>query len=95
MKMLCLILATFTLVACQGDAQTRATSSLAIACESVASILDQLTPRRVAGQLSADAVSKVNSTKAVTDKACLPNSPFDPAKATAIVENAITILKGI
>lgn len=83
------------LSACAGDVQTRATSSLGIACDSVASVLDQLAPRRAAGQLSTDAVIKISNTKAVTDKVCLPNSPFDPATAASIVQNAITILKGI
>lgn len=83
------------LAACAGDVQTRATSSLAIACDSVASVLDQLAPRRVSGALSADTVIKISNTKAVTDKVCLPDSPFDPATAASIVQNAITILKGI
>lgn len=89
------VLAGALLTACAGDTQTRATSSLAIACDSVASVLDQLAPRRAAGALSTDAVTKINNTKAVTDKVCLPNSPFDPATAMSIVQNAITILKGI
>ncbi len=83
------------LSACAGDAQTRATSALAIGCDTVASTLDQLAPRRARGDLSPQAIFTVNTTKGVTDKVCLPDSPFDPATAASIVQNAITILKGI
>lgn len=90
-----LIVGALMLAACAGDKQTKATNSLAIGCDTVATILDQLAPRRASGSLSLSAVSKVNSIKAVTDKFCLPDSPFDPAVAMAAVDNAIQLLKGI
>lgn len=87
------IAAGLLLAACAGDNQTKATNSLAIACETMATTLEQLAPRR--SVLSADAVSKINTAKGVTDNVCLPGSPFDPAVAVSVVQNAIAILKGI
>lgn len=95
MKLILTLCLCAGLIGCAGDKQTQAVSALAIACESVAATLDQLAPRRASGALSTDAVNKANSAKIVTDKACMPDSPFDPASAVAIVQNAITILKGI
>lgn len=83
------------LASCAGDAQTRATSSLAVGCETGATLLGQLAARRTKGELAPDLIKKVNSAKGVLDHVCMPDSPFDPASVTAAVQNAIAILKGI
>jgi len=92
-KIIACICWALLLSACAGDAQTKATSSLAIACETMASTLDQLTPRKAG--MAQGTIGIVNRAKSATDPLCLPNSPFDPATATATVQNAINIIKGL
>lgn len=83
------------IAACTGDAQTRATASLAVGCETGATLLGQLAARRAKGELAPDLIRKVNSAKGVLDNVCMPDSPFDPASVTATVQNALTILRSI
>ncbi len=81
------------LTACSSDPATQATSALAVGCETMATTLEQLAPRRAT--MSAATITKIETAKGVTDKVCLPGSPFDPAVAASIVQNAITIVKGL
>lgn len=85
------IFIVLSLVGCAGDAQTRATASLAIACDSYATALEQLTLRKAS--LGASTIASVDQTNKVVSPVCSPGSPFDPAVAVGIVQNALAIIK--
>lgn len=91
MKKFAAILLVLALGACAGDAQTKATASLAIACDSYATALNQLTPRKAS--MSAANVARVDAANKVVAPICLPNSPFDPAVAVSMVQNGIAIIQ--
>jgi hypothetical protein len=95
MKRLLLVCLVCFVGACAGSNQTRATNSLAIACDAYSTVLDQLTPLRAAGKLSASLVSKVNAVNEKVKPVCGTDSVVDPASAVTMVENAITLLKSV
>lgn len=94
MKALALI-AALALGACAGNLQTRGTVSLAIACDTYATVLDQITPHRAAGKLSAATVKRVSDANARVAPACDKGSIIEPAEAIATVERAIALLKAV
>jgi hypothetical protein len=75
---------------CAGTPQTRATSGLAIACDTYASILDQITPRKAS--LSVDMVKRIDAANRIVAPACKSDSVIDPAQAVTIVQNGIGLL---
>lgn len=83
------------LAACAGTTETRSTTTLAIACDTYATALGQLTPLRAAGKLSDEQVSRVDATNAVVDRACSSGSDLDPAAAVGRVRDGISILESI
>lgn len=89
------IVAALALSACAGNLQTRSTVSLAIACDTYASVLDQLTPMRREGKLSPEVVKRVSDANARVAPACDKGSVLDPAYAIDIVERAIALLKTV
>ena len=94
MKTLAVILA-LTLAACAGDLATRSTVGLAIACDTYATVLDQLTPMRKAGQLTATAIRRVDSTNAALKPVCGKNALINPAEGIAVVTQAIGLIRSI
>lgn len=90
-----IIVAALALSACAGNLQTRSTAALAIACDTYASVLDQLTPHRAAGKLSPETVKRVSAANVSVAPACAKGSVIDPAEAIAIVERAIALLKTV
>lgn len=81
--------------ACAGDAQTRATTALAISCNSYATLLDQITPLRAQGKISAANVARVDASNNLTKIACAKGSTLDPAAAVESVERGIVLLTAI
>lgn len=94
MKIVIVFLA-LTLTACAGDIATRSTVALALACDSYATVLDELTPMRKAGKLSAAAIGRVDKANAALKPVCSKNAIVDPAEGVAIVTQAIGLLKSI
>ena len=91
-----LFLTAFILGACSGTAEVRATNSLAIACDSFATALDQVTPLRRAGKLSAENVKRVDSAIAVVTPVCSKdNSVVDPATAIGVVRSGIDLVNQV
>lgn len=78
---------------CAGTDQTKAVTSLAIACDSYATMLDQLTPQKP--KMSKENVARVNAVNEVVTPACKKDSPFDPAAVVSTVENGLKILSAI
>lgn len=85
------IFLVLALVACAGDAKTRATSSLAVACESYAATLTELAARKAT--LTVSQVGTVDRVRAVVNPICLPDSQVDPAAAVGFVQSSLTLLK--
>jgi hypothetical protein len=90
-----LFIVALALGACSGNLQTRSTVSLAIACDTYATALDQLTPHRAAGKLSASLVSRVDAANRVVSPACAKGSIINPAEAIDTVERGIALLKAV
>lgn len=86
---------TLFLGACAGTAEVRSVASLAIACDSYATVLDQLAPLRAQGKLSEADVSKVDAANALAAPACAPESTLDPAEAVALVKGVNAQLQAI
>jgi uncharacterized lipoprotein YajG len=95
MKRILILAAVLFVAACAGDTGTRATASLAIACDTYATVLDQLTPHRRAGKLSAATVARVNAANDLVTPACADGSAIDPAYAVETVNSAIGLLRAV
>lgn len=89
------VILLFALGACAGTPETRTTTTLAIACDTYATALNQLTPLRAAGKLSAEQVARVDATNAAVDLTCASGSDLDPAAAVGRVRNGIAILESL
>ncbi len=81
------------LAGCAGGKEARATSALAIACDSFATVLDQLTPLREAGEISVKNIERVDATLRVVSPVCATGSSVDPAKVIGIVDRGVDMLK--
>lgn len=92
MKRLLLILPVLGLAACAGTPQVRATNALSIACDAYATALDQLTPLRRDGKLSATVVGRVDAATKLVKPVCSSGSIVDPATAVTIVQSGIALL---
>ncbi|MDW3204553.1 MAG: hypothetical protein R8L07_03340 [Alphaproteobacteria bacterium] len=90
-----IFLTLWALAGCAGDAGTRAVTSLAIACDSYATVLQQLTFLRSEGALDAAAIAAVDRANAIADPLCLPGSPVDPGSAADQVRGVVETLKGL
>lgn len=90
-----IFLTLWALAGCAGDAGTRAVTSLAIACDSYATVLQQLTVLRGEGALDAAAIAAVDRANAIADPLCLPGSPIDPGSAADQVRDIVETLKGL
>jgi hypothetical protein len=87
------IIAFIFLIGCEGSAETRATNTLAIACDTYGEVLGQLVG--IKGSLTASQIETVDSTNQRVDVACSSDSAVDPAAAIGIVRSGVTILKGM
>lgn len=94
-KLLIVGLMAVALSACAGTASTRATNGLAIACDTYSAALDQLTPLKAAGKLSASNIAKVDTANSYVKPLCGSGSIVDPASAVSIVQNAIQLVTTI
>lgn len=94
-KLIPVALLVLVVSACAGTPETRATNGLAIACDTYATVLDELTPYREAGELSPANINRVDSANAMVDPVCLPGSIVDPNSAIALVRNGINLLTAI
>jgi hypothetical protein len=81
--------------ACAGTAETRATNALAIACDSFATGLDQITPIRKAGKVSPDNVNRVDAAIRLVTPVCSSNAVVDPDTAIGVVREGIDLLKNV
>lgn len=84
--------AALALAACAGDPQTRATAGLAVACDTYAAALEQLTPLRAAGKLSAETVARVDAANRQVRPLCGGGSAVEPAVAVDTVQAAIALI---
>lgn len=80
------------LTACAGSLETRSTNTLAIACDSYATALDQLTPLRADGKLTAVQIARVDAANAIVDPACSSGSVLDPGASIAAVRQGVELL---
>lgn len=87
-----LAFAPLALAACVGTPEVRATNALAIACDTYATALEQITPLRAAGSLSASQVARVSATNLLVDPACSTGSLLNPASAIQTVRAGIGLL---
>lgn len=92
---LALTLVLPALVACAGSVQTKATTSVAIACDTYGALLDQAAGLRKAGKLSAGQIETIDRLNRAVDVPCMPGSPIDPAAAVGVVQSAIATVKEI
>ena len=93
MKTLITVTLALFLASCAGTPQTRADVALAIACDSYATVLDQITPHKA--KLSAVAISRIDKTNRALKPACGSDAAMDPSDAVRIVENGIGFLKTV
>ena len=93
MKRLMILPLLLVLASCAGDTQTRATSALAIACDTYATVLENLTPRKAS--LSKTTVARIDATNKLVDPVCLPGSKINPAEVVDIVQNGIALLNAV
>lgn len=93
MKVLIPVLLVLAITACQGDAKTRATASLAVACETYASALSQAADRKP--KMTVEQVATVDRVRAVVNPICLPGSQVDPAAAVGFVQSSVSLLKSL
>lgn len=94
MRIIAIVL-LLTLGACAGTAEVRATNALAIACDSFATALNQITPLRKAGKISADNVSRVDAAISVVDPVCSTDAVVDPKTAIAVVQQGISLVNQV
>jgi len=66
-----------------GCAASQQTQTLATACDSYATALDNLTPLRAAGKLSVATVAAVNNVNVLTDPICKNSKP--PSNVSAAI----------
>ena len=83
------------LAACAGDAPTRATAGLAIACDSIGTMLTELAPMRAAGELSDSQIQRITGIRDATEPYCAPDSIVDPAAVVAFVQTSAGQLRFI
>lgn len=87
------IVALMVLVSCAGTPETRAVNALAIACDTYATALEQLTPRKTT--LSATLVSRIDSANAKVKPVCTGTTDSDVANAITIVQNAVALINTV
>ncbi len=90
-----IFLAALALTGCAGDAATRATTSLAVACDVYSGVLSELTPMRVSGRLSAATVARVDAVNVQVVPLCGVGSIVDPAAGVRAVNGAIASIRTI
>jgi hypothetical protein len=95
MKRLIVIGLLLAMTACAGTAETRATNALAIACDSFATGLDQITPIRKAGKVSPDNVTRVDAAIRLVTPVCSSDAVVDPDTAIGVVREGIDLLKSV
>lgn len=95
MKYALMFCGVLALSACAGTAETRATDSLAIACDTYATTLDTLAPLKGAGKLSANNIAIVDKANSYVKPVCGSGSVVDPAQAISLVNQAITLVNTI
>ena len=92
-KPIVLTLVLVGLAGCAGDAQTRATVALAAACESYATALDQLTPRKATMKLTD--IRKIAVMNEIVAPICRSDSPVDPAQVVGVVQSAVALINSV
>jgi len=96
MKRYLVILAILGLAACAGDAATRATNSLAISCDTYATLLDQINPLIAKGTVPLPAAERVAATNKLVAKACSKEERVaEPAEVIGVVNSGIDLLKSV
>lgn len=78
------------LMGCAEDKETNFITRLAVVCESYATALDILAPRRAAGELSPKQVRVVNATVTLVHPVCAPGANVtDPQAAFLKINQAV------
>jgi len=93
MKRFFILPVMLALASCAGTADTRATSALAIACDTYATALDQLTPRKAS--LSDTLKGRIDGANALVKPVCAKDAVIDPAVAVQTVQSGIALLNVI
>ena len=86
-------LALLMLSGCVGTTETKATNTVAIACDSYATLLEGLTPYKA--EMSEAQIARVDATNLLVDPVCLPGSVIDPATGVQTVREGIGLLRNL
>lgn len=89
------IVALLAVAACAGTPEVRGTNALAIACSSYATVLDQLTPIRAKGKISAANAGRVDAANKLVAPACSKDAVINPAEAIGVVKEGIALLNSV
>ena len=81
------------LAGCAGSAETRANNALAVACDSYATVLEQLVPFKA--DLTLTQVGRVDAANTIAAVPCSSGSAMDPAAAVGAVNAAIGLIKAV
>lgn len=90
-----IIILAALLVGCAGTAETRVTNALGVLCDTYATTLDELTPLKAEGKLSAGQVEKVDTANELIDPVCSQDSIVDPEEGVKAVRSALATLTSI
>jgi hypothetical protein len=79
--------------ACAGTAETRATNALAVACDSYATVLEQLVPFKA--DLTLTQIGRVDAANTIAAVPCSSGSTIDPAEGVGAVKAAINLINAV
>jgi hypothetical protein len=79
--------------ACAGTAETRANNALAAACDSYATVLEQLVPFKA--DLTLTQIGRVDAANTIAAAPCASDSALDPAAAVGAVNAAIGLIQAV
>ncbi len=95
MKKLCVLLVLLAVAGCASNKAT-ATYSVAVACNSSANALDQLTPLKAANKLSAAEIKSVDTANSLVDPVCMTGVvPTDQTSAANLVLQEVQVILAI
>lgn len=95
MKRFLVILAVLALGACAGTPDVRATNALAVACDTYATLSDQVNPLIAQRKLSTDSVKRISAADNVVKPVCGSDSIVDPATAINVVLQGVDLLRAV
>lgn len=81
------------LAGCAGSTDTRSVNALAIACDTYATALEQVTPYKA--KMTANQIVRVDTANEVVGQACASDSTVDPREGVAVVSQGIALVQQI